>query len=86
MSWLRQSSSRQSFTRRTQELSGSNAADQKAVCDSFESHWMQIEEIIKARSEVRENIALQSVWWLIRLFLFVGLLSNFSASAFFTII
>jgi hypothetical protein len=34
-------------------MSGSNAADQKAVSDSFSNHWMQIQQII-SRSEVRK--------------------------------
>lgn len=52
MSWLRSSPMRQSFTRRSQDISSSSSADQKAVSDSFSNHWMQIQQIIN-RSEVK---------------------------------
>ena len=50
MSWLRSSPLRQSFTRRTQEISTSST-DSRAVIDSFCKHWEQIIELI-GRSEV----------------------------------
>ena len=51
MSWLRSSPLRQSFTRRTQDIT-QTGTDSKAVFDSFCKHWQQVNEII-SRSEVR---------------------------------
>lgn len=51
MSWLRSSPLRQSFSRRTQDLSNAVATDTRAVLDSFQNHWTQIHQII-GKSEV----------------------------------
>lgn len=53
MSWLRSSPLRQSFSRRTQDISNA-ATDTRAVLDSFQNHWTQIHQII-GRSEVSKN-------------------------------
>ncbi|XP_070498665.1 FHIP family protein AGAP011705 isoform X3 [Chironomus tepperi] len=53
MSWLRSSPLRQSFTRRTQDIT-QTGTDSKAVFDSFCKHWQQVNEII-SRSENRQT-------------------------------
>ncbi|KAG5681104.1 hypothetical protein PVAND_010568 [Polypedilum vanderplanki] len=53
MSWLRSSPLRQSFSRRTQDISNTGT-DSKAVSDSFCKHWQQVSDIIN-RSENRQT-------------------------------